>query len=117
MITLSLDRLPPSTNHMYAVRKGGGKVLAEDTQSFYKEVWALLSDGGKPRVPDGPLIFRLRVRYPNGRKQDLDNRLKASQDALMKALHFDDSRIAKIDAEVEAERGPARCVLTLEAWQ
>ncbi len=117
MITLSLPTLPPSANHMYKTVKNGGRVLTDEVQTFRREVWAALSDGGRPAVPAGPLVFRIRVRFPTRHRQDLDNRIKSSLDALAIALRFDDCRIVRIEAERLTDAGPARVDLTLEAWK
>lgn len=93
-IRVKLDLLPPTVNHMYRPTRNGGKALTDEALSFRKIVAAMLH--GQPAPPPGaPLVLSFWLTFPNKRRVDGDNRLKALQDAIALALKFDDSRIVE----------------------
>lgn len=113
-ITVTVAALPPTANHMYITRKGGGKALSAEAEVFRALVLAQVS-ATRPSVPDGPLALTVRLWFGDKRRCDVDNRLKSCIDALALALHFDDSRIHEIHAYREGcEPGRPRCELVLE---
>lgn len=60
----------------------------------------------------------MRLTFPDRRKSDLDNRLKASQDALAIALGFNDARIVRVTAErAGVEPGRPACEMVLEVLE
>ena len=111
-ITLAIDALPPTANHMYVSRGGARKALSDEAQTFRTLVAVAALGAGRPAVPPGDLALRLVVWFPNRRRADLDNRIKSALDAAALALGFDDRRVAQIAAE--RRWGPARCELVLE---
>lgn len=113
-ISIVVAALPPTVNHMYIARKGGGKALSAEAETFRKLVLSRVSEA-RPVVPDGPLSLTVRLWFGDRRKCDIDNRLKAAIDALALALRFDDSRIHEIHA-VRAgwDPGRPRCEMVLE---
>lgn len=113
MISLMIPALPPTVNHMYITCKGGRKALSGETEAFRALVVQALM-GTHPALPDGPLELYIALTFDTKRRQDIDNRIKAALDAVALALHFDDSRIARIVAE-RAGYAPGEpcCKLTL----
>lgn len=88
---------PPSVNHYWKPRKGGGKYLAPAANQFRADVCAAT-------LPTGVLNFQgdvcLEVKlYPpaDNNKYDIDNVLKALLDALKYArVYQDDSQVCKL---------------------
>lgn len=116
-IVVTVAAMPPTVNHMYVSRKGGGKALSAEAETFRALVLQQVSEA-RPAVPDGPLSLTVRLWFGDRRRADLDNRLKAAIDALALALRFDDSRIYRIEAVREGcEPGKPRCELTLEGMR
>ncbi len=89
---------PPSMNHLW--RRVGNRTLKSEGGRIYEErcaklVWAALREPDTWH-PSGPLCLLLMVHPPDRRRRDLDNVLKASQDALCRGLAVDDSTIAEL---------------------
>jgi Holliday junction resolvase RusA-like endonuclease len=113
-LIVSVAGLPPTVNHMYIARRGGGRTLSAEACAWYDHAIPAIKAGAVGyAVPDGALRLTI-VLYSLPRSRDLDNALKASQDAIAKALGFDDKRIAYLTVARGTGR-PARTVYTLEA--
>ena len=110
-VSLHLDMLPPTTNHMYIQLRNGGKALTPEVNDFRNQV--ALAVRGLAMAPNEDLCCTVVLTYGTKRRQDIDNRLKSLGDALALALGFDDSRITLWIAE--AVRGKANGIdVTLE---
>jgi crossover junction endodeoxyribonuclease RusA len=95
---------PPSTNNLYTRGQGHGRRVLTDVARAYKDEVALLaivaSRAIQWRYSKGErLAFSLVLHFPNRRRRDLDNSLKAVLDSLAAALGFDDSCIDRITVE------------------
>ncbi len=116
-LTVIIPILPPSVNHMYQARRGGGKCLTPEALAFREA--AILearstANGMGWRVPDGRLKIALKLTFGDLRNQDIDNRAKAGIDAVALALGFDDSRIDRVVIErVGYEKGRPLCEIIL----
>ena len=100
MITLQLP-WPPSINHYYKPKKGkpGRKVIGPEGERFRKIVIMLVAQDHWPTV-EGRLSLRLDCHPPDRRERDLDNILKALQDALQEArVYKKDSQIDRLHVE------------------
>jgi crossover junction endodeoxyribonuclease RusA len=93
---------PPTINHAYGQRKGGGKFIKPAGIAFRAAVAEIVASAGYPMITGRVSLF-VRV-YPATRaKQDLDNRSKALQDALTHAgVWLDDEQID----DLHMVRGP-----------
>ena len=91
MIELRLP-LPPSTNGLYANIPGKGRVKSANYRKWINAAgWALLEQ--KPKPVAGDYDMWLYVEWPDKRKRDLDNCIKALSDLLVShQLVEDDSR-------------------------
>ena len=91
---------PPSVNHMYA-QVGTRKVLTKEYRAFIQEV-GLMWKVAKPKnwSKDGRFGLIVELTYNNKRRNDVDNRVKATQDALTRAgVWLDDSQVDAALAE------------------
>lgn len=85
---------PPSVNHMY-VQAGAKKVRTKEYNAFIQGV-GLMWRVAKPRdwSPDGRFGIVLELTYENKRRNDTDNRMKPTKDALTAAgVWKDDSQV------------------------
>ena len=111
--------LPPSVNALYGTAKNGRKFLHDEQREFRSQVIALVR--ARTRQPEGrvpPLEGRLCLRaafyQANNIRQDISNRIKALEDALMYAgAYHDDSQIDKLIIERRFSKR-ATCVVELE---
>jgi crossover junction endodeoxyribonuclease RusA len=92
MIILDLP-WPPTVNHMYGVMRSGRKYIKPAGVAFRKAVCEIVAELGI-----APIMGRVSVVIsafpPDRRRIDLDNRIKATQDALTHAgVYLDDSQI------------------------
>ena len=116
MITLTVDALPPTVNHLYRNRRGGGRCLSAAAEAWYDYAIPVLRSQPRYAVPSGPLRLRIRV-HGLPRTTDLDNVSKAAIDALARALEFDDRWIDDLRiVRIPVRRGEQRLtVYDLEA--
>jgi len=105
---------PPTANHMY-VQVGVRKVLSKEYRSFIKAVgWAWMATRPVSWSQDGRFGIVVELTYNSKRRNDVDNRVKATQDALTLAgVWHDDSQVdAALPERMEpAEDGKARAVV------
>lgn len=86
---------PPSVNHLYATYQG--RRITSATGRRFKSDIAVLARAQGARILNGDLSVTFRVFRPR-KSGDLDNRLKASQDALKGICFADDKQIIEIHA-------------------
>lgn len=77
---------PPSVNHCYGHTRHGVHLSAKGRR-FRERVVALL---GRREPLEGPLRMTVRLHPPDRRRRDLDNSLKALQDALQHGYFYHD---------------------------
>ena len=118
MLTVILDILPPTVNHMYAANANGGKRLTDAANAF-RELAGYTARAAATRTgfrPAPRMALTMRLTFGDRRNQDIDNRIKSALDALALALGFDDSCVDRIVIERAGyARGCPRCELILEA--
>lgn len=95
MIALTLP-IPPTINHYYGQRRGGARYIKPAGIAFRKDVAEIIAEAGHKTIEGRVALFA--AIYPaDKRRQDLDNRSKALQDALTHAgLWLDDSQIDEL---------------------
>lgn len=83
--------LPPSTNNLY-INRGKKRVISERYRAWRQAAgWALIEQS--PKAVNGDFDLWLYVEWPDKRRRDLDNHLKAVLDLLVShQLVEDDSR-------------------------
>lgn len=103
-IRLELDMLPPTVNHMYRSTGGGRRALTDEALTFRGLVAIELR--GQSIPSDCSLVLSFWFTFPNKRRSDGDNRLKALQDSIALALGFDDTRIVEWHGYTDIGRTP-----------
>ena len=93
-ITLSLP-LPPTINHYWGF-SGHRRFLTLQAREF-KFLVAYKVSQQKIRFGDSRLCFTVTLNFKDKRRQDISNRIKALEDALVQAGLFDDD--SQIDEE------------------
>ena len=86
--------MPPSTNNLYANRKGGGRCTTSSYRRWKGEADSLVMISGPRRAFDAPVNVTVELTPgPRSRSSDGDNRLKAVLDCLVRlGVLIDDSR-------------------------
>jgi Holliday junction resolvase RusA-like endonuclease len=105
-ITVTLDKLPPSTNRLWRAHKGRVLMAAHYREWMDSAVASLIAQAHGHSI-SGPYGMLVRFVKPDRRKRDLSNNLKALEDAIVKAgLVRDDSDCQSIEL-AWVEHGPA----------
>lgn len=96
-MTLRFSTLPLSTNALYRA-VGGRSILSAKGRAYKEEIaWeARRQYRGKPMT--GELCVEVQIFWPDRRRHDIDNGLKALFDSLTGIIYEDDSQIS--DAHV-----------------
>lgn len=95
MIALTLP-MPPTVNHAYGVRRGGGKFIKPAGVQFRQDVADIVAEAGHQTMAGRVSLFAV-IHPADKRRQDLDNRAKALQDALTHAgVWLDDNQIDEL---------------------
>lgn len=104
LLSITLDGLPPTVNHLY--RTGGrhryktaeGAAYQEATAARMRAQWELFPTLRRARGPYlGPVALHIVMTSRTRRRWDLDNRIKAVQDCLqMAGIIKDDSQITEL---------------------
>jgi len=78
-------RWPPTINHYWKAR-GWRRFISREARAWLEEaIWVLREARGRSVTIRGEVEVVVRVFPPDRRRRDLDNILKASLDALVKA--------------------------------
>ena len=97
LLSLELEGLPPTVNHLYRSTKGGRRYKTADSKQYQEYASAnIMSEWtGKPAY-SGAVDLRITFETDDRRRWDIDNRIKALQDCL-RAAH-----VLVDDAQVES---------------
>ncbi len=108
--------LPPSANHLYANKRGGGgRVLTEEGKAYKEAVMKqLMSEGARSRAPELPVVFSLWLLFPDRQKRDASNCIKAIEDAVCAYLLYDDRHHHELRVYKALDRANPRAVVLLE---
>ena len=112
--TLQLP-FPPSLNHNTMPGANGGRYLTPKHRAFRSTVFAIVATE-KPAVIGKRFRFELDLHYPDKRKRDADNCIKAVLDALQRAAVLaDDHWLRELSVRViEAKKpNPGKAVVTV----
>jgi crossover junction endodeoxyribonuclease RusA len=89
---------PPSVNHLFATKRGGGRVKTAAYRSWITEAgWMIQSQPDRLHRHTGKVSFTMLVRRPDSRRRDQSNLIKAVEDLLVRhGILIDDSLIEEI---------------------
>ncbi len=106
---------PPTINHYYGQARNGRKFIKKAGLEFRMRVAEIVAEAGQV-TQEGNLALFLWVSPPDKRKRDLDNLVKATQDALQEAGAYEnDCQIKGIHAEMgEVQTGGKMRVLIVQ---
>lgn len=97
--------LAPSANNLFLNGKNGGRFKSPTYKRWIAEADAALMEhraqlsGPLPRIY-GPYAMRLLVEFPNNRRRDLSNVIKAVEDfCVQRGLVEDDSLCRRLEVE------------------
>lgn len=110
--------LPPSINHMYRPgSKPGARYKTDEAKAWEQEAaWRFAMTAGEKlpaRRLKAPLFFEAWFYFPDHRRRDADNRCKALQDLLARAIGFDDSDITDVVLHKRIDKESPRCEVAL----
>lgn len=92
--------VPPSTNNLYGVGKGGRRFLKRHVRKWRDDA-GFMAIRSRPKKVTGP--FRLMLNVPKGRK-DADNMLKSALDLVVSmGLTPDDKHCVKAAVSIVPE--------------
>lgn len=103
LLSITLDGLPPTINHLY--RTGGRHRYKTPEGAAYQEATAAEMRAQREEMPArhcrgpylGPVALHIVMTARSRRRWDLDNRVKAVQDCLqMAGIIKDDSQITEL---------------------
>lgn len=92
-IDKTIDVLPPSTQHCYGRRKGGGMYLKPEGKAF-KDIVAWTFKGSK--ISKKPFGAEIHFDLKHNRRWDIDNHLKFLLDALSGVVWEDDNQLMEL---------------------
>lgn len=97
LISLELDGLPPTVNHMYRT-SGRYRYKTADTRIYQEHVTARLRELWKNQAQyTQPVELFVQFHTNNRKRWDIDNRVKALQDCLsMAGVIRDDTQIDEL---------------------
>ena len=105
--------VPPSVNHYWKPRRGGGLYVGEEGQAFKAEVGRLCRAQGLTSPLTGHVVVHLRVFRPKN-SGDLDNYLKALFDAIKGYVYVDDKQVYECHAYKDLDRLRPRVELVID---
>lgn len=109
--------IPPSVNALYRSIGRGRNILSKEGRDWYAKAVPMIQQQSCGWFVLGKAELALTIYYPDRRRWDLSNRIKALEDAITKAgVWKDDEQVVRI----VAEKGPVdkdcpRCEVTITA--
>ena len=106
---------PPTVNHIWQ-SSGKRRYLSKEYEAFLGMVQVIVARAGIPRFDKQRLAVVIQLHWPNKRRGDIDNRVKAVLDSLGRCKVFDDDE--QVDSLVITRENIVKgglCVVTLEA--
>ena len=89
MISVTLG-FPPSINHYYRARRGGGRFISKEGKRYREDVIVMCLQSRVKTT--GPVALTIKAFPPDLHQRDLDNLLKALLDALQAAGAIDNDK-------------------------
>lgn len=111
MIRLTLS-VPPSVNHYWKNRRGGGRYVGEAGQAYHKAVGEVCRTHGLSPFT-GRVVMTVTV-YRKENRGDLDNYCKALLDALAGHAYVNDKQVYELHLYKALDRKNPRVELTID---
>ena len=105
--------LPPSVNHMYLRRRGGGLRLSPDASAWKQAAYFAALEVFTDAL-EGEIEAVYDFYFPD-KRSDIDNGLKALNDALQGAAYINDRQIHRLTATKHLDKRNPRVEVAL--WQ
>ena len=93
MIRIELNFLPPPDNAKFVRVRGNRWLISPRYRDFLDDLAALWRKLGSPRVP-GWVVVEFHVRFPDKRRRDAGNLIKAAMDGLQKCGAIEEDSLA-----------------------
>ena len=120
LLTLDLEGLPPTVNHLYRSASGGRRYKTAEGRYYQEKASAKIATAWGSVTPAYTQCVELRIEFETNsrRKWDIDNRVKAVQDCLqMAGVLKDDSQIVTLHVEKHEGRQDRTRITLLEMMQ
>ena len=104
---LKAEIIPPSVNSYWRSAFKGGKIMhyvSKEGKAF-KSALSLIARANKFKLLQGDVVLKYKLFCKKQGRKDLDNTLKAIQDALEGIAYENDKQIKKIEAEKISNAG------------
>ena len=112
MITIEMP-FPPSVNHYWG-SSGRRRFVSKRGKEFQRDVAIAWAASGHKTL-EGPIELYVAALFPDNRRRDLDNLLKATQDALEHAgAYEDDGQIHRLAIWREGVEDGGRLVVQMQ---
>lgn len=117
LMSVELDGLPPTVNHLYRSTRGGRRYKTKDGREWQNATALAMRAAKKDRAPwSGGAAMDVLFISADRRRWDIDNRIKALQDCLAEAgVLKDDKQIIDLRARREYGRADRTLVTVSEA--
>ena len=114
LLSLELEGLPPTVNHLYRSTKGGRRYKTAEGREYQEQVSANIAKWwGTREIYTGAVELRILFETANNRRWDIDNRVKALQDCLTMGGVLKDDRQVDILHVERRYTGRSRTHITL----
>ncbi len=105
--------IPPSSNNLFANKKGCGRIKTRAYTAWLKEAdaWYYLQRLNQQQPIAGPIELHIRLPQIRG---DASNRIKAAEDYLVsRKLTGDDKNNRKVTVEIDPGQDMRECWITV----
>ena len=113
---LKAEIIPPSVNSYWRSAFRGGRIIhyvSKEGKAF-KNALSLIARANKFKLLKGDVILKYKLYCKKQGRKDLDNTLKAVQDALEGIAYENDKQIKRIEAEKISNAGWDGIEITVE---
>jgi Holliday junction resolvase RusA-like endonuclease len=114
--------LPPSVNNLYPTR-GGRRVKSEEYKQWIHDSGMHILSKKRTfkkkgyKMPEPPYKFELRLFFPDNRRRDASNYIKAVEDLVANMLGYDDKEHVELYVAKRVNTSYPRCEVILSQSQ
>jgi len=107
--------MPVSSNHLYANRASGGRMLSKEGKNYKVNVHEHLQEQKvRLRCPRPPYVISIWFMMADRRRRDVSNLVKALEDSVATFFHYDDSCHYEMHLYKALDIADPRAVIKLE---